>query len=64
MKQSENLYALVTGATSGIGYELAKLFAQDGYNLIIVSPTEDELYRTATDFSAQHGVEVILAKVL
>jgi uncharacterized protein len=59
MKQSENLYALVTGATSGIGYELAKLFAQDGYNLIIVARTEEDLHRTATDFSSQYGVEVI-----
>src|SRR5690349_12805679 len=59
MKQSENLYALVTGATSGIGYELAKLFAQDGYNLIIVARTERDLKQAASEISSQYGVEVI-----
>ena len=30
-------YALVTGASSGIGYQYARLLAERGYNLIIVS---------------------------
>ncbi len=34
---------LITGGSSGIGLELSKLFARDGYNLIIVSKFEEEL---------------------
>lgn len=51
-------YALITGATQGIGYELAKLFAQDGYHLIIVARTEEDLQQRATEFS-QYGIDVI-----
>lgn len=52
-----NKYALITGATSGIGYELAKLFAVDGYNLIIVSRDQLELENKAREFE-QQGIEV------
>lgn len=45
----EKRHALITGATSGIGYELAKLFAKDGYNLILVARNEDNLQQTAKE---------------
>lgn len=51
-------YALITGATSGIGYELAKLFAADKYNLVIVARNEDDLETTATELR-QNQVEVV-----
>ncbi|MGY2132096.1 SDR family NAD(P)-dependent oxidoreductase [Hymenobacter sp. HD11105] len=51
-------FALITGATSGIGYELAKLFAKDGYNLVIVARHRDELDRMATKFSQKYGIDV------
>ncbi len=45
----EKKHALITGATSGIGYELAKLFAKDGYNLVLVARSEENLRHTATE---------------
>lgn len=57
MGENKN-YALITGATKGIGYELAKLFASDGYNLVIVARHIDELKSTAAEFS-QYNVDVI-----
>jgi short-subunit dehydrogenase len=42
-------HALITGATSGIGYELAKLFAKDGYNLVLVARNEENLKQTAAE---------------
>lgn len=52
-------YALVTGATSGIGYELAKLFTQDGYNLIIVGRDQTTLDSTAAALKTQSPVITI-----
>ncbi len=52
-------YALITGASSGIGYELAKLFAQDGYNLVIVARGESaDLDQIASELKSQYNVEV------
>jgi uncharacterized protein len=51
-------YALITGATRGIGYELTKLFAQDGYNLILVARTEEDLQQRVIEFE-QYSVQVI-----
>jgi short-subunit dehydrogenase len=59
MTNNNQQYALVTGATSGIGYELAKLLAQDGFNLVIVARTQSDLEKTASDLSIQYNVNVI-----
>src|SRR4028118_2049750 len=58
MATTTGKYALITGATSGIGYELAKLFAQNGYNLVIVSRGQDGLDKVAEELQ-QQGVEVV-----
>ena len=50
--------ALITGATSGIGRELANCFAKDHYNLVIVARDQQELDQTAAELRQQHGIEV------
>jgi len=50
--------ALVTGASSGIGLELAKCFAADGHDLVLVSRSENELNEIARNFEQQYGIAV------
>jgi short-subunit dehydrogenase len=60
MAKTNNKTALITGGTSGIGYELAKLFAKDGYNLIIVARGEDgKLETVQQELEKEHGVMVM-----
>jgi short-subunit dehydrogenase len=49
---------LITGGTSGIGLELAKLFAADKYNIIVVARDETELENTAAVLKQDYGVQV------
>lgn len=51
--------ALITGASSGIGRELATLFAKDGYNLVLVARSEDKLQELADKFKQQFGTSSI-----
>jgi short-subunit dehydrogenase len=49
-------FAIVTGASTGIGFELAHLAAQDGYDLLIVA--DEPLINAAGADLQQHGVQV------
>lgn len=49
--------ALITGASGGIGYELAKLFARDHHNLVLVARSADKLAQIASELQT-HGVSV------
>jgi len=57
--ENETKYALITGATSGIGKELAKLFAHDGFNLIIVARSEGDLETTKEELESGFGISII-----
>jgi len=56
MKTNKGSFAIVTGASSGIGYELAKLCAKDGFDLLIAAD-QPEIQQAAQDFRAM-GVSV------
>ena len=48
---------LITGASGGIGYELAKLFARDHHDLVLVARRAEKLSQVAAELQA-HGVTV------
>ncbi len=57
--------ALITGASNGIGKELACLFAKDGVDLVLVARSEDKLRQLAAELNRQYGVQVtVIAKNL
>jgi len=49
-------YALITGASSGIGYELAKLFAREKHNVILVARREERLDQITRELEENYKV--------
>src|SRR5579864_7579850 len=52
----ETQTALITGASAGIGRELAKLFAADHYNLVLVARNGTRLAQFADELQQQFGI--------
>lgn len=50
--------ALISGASSGIGYELTQVFALNKYNLILVSRNTEKLSEMANKLSKEHNIRV------
>ncbi|MUG97286.1 SDR family NAD(P)-dependent oxidoreductase [Scytonema sp. UIC 10036] len=50
--------ALITGASSGIGYELVKLFAREGYNLVLIARSGEKLAIIAQEFNQKYSITV------
>jgi uncharacterized protein len=50
-------WALVTGASSGIGKEFARQIAASGINIVLVGRREDLLKEVGIEFSDRYGVE-------
>jgi len=56
-KPGEGQTALVTGASMGIGVDLAECFARDGYDLILTARSEGALTEVANRLAGTHGVK-------
>lgn len=52
--------ALITGASSGIGAELAKVYAKNGYDLVLIARSNEKLDSLKNDLMRVHGVDVLV----
>jgi short-subunit dehydrogenase len=46
---------LITGASAGIGYELSKVFAENGFDLVLVSRNIHKLEHIADELESLYG---------
>lgn len=56
--------AVITGASSGIGYELARKFGENGYDLVVVSDNREKLTNAAETLrqvTGEAGIDVVQA---
>ena len=54
MVQETGKYTVITGASSGIGYEAAKAFAERGKNLVITARRKDRLEMLKQEILGKH----------
>ena len=50
--------ALITGASTGIGYELARLFARNGYDLILISQNQERLSQAVAKLLKTYRISI------
>ena len=50
--------SLITGASGGIGAELARLFASDGFDLVLVARRKEKLIELKNELESAHKIKV------
>jgi short-subunit dehydrogenase len=56
-KGNESGCVLITGASSGIGKEFAKVFAEEGFDLVLLARSRDKLRDLGQELKAMHGIK-------
>ena len=52
--------ALITGASFGIGLELARIFSREGHNLVLVARSADKLRQVASELEKSHSTRSLI----
>ena len=52
-------YCLITGAAGGLGFELAKLFAEKGYSLVMIDKDAENLSKAVQLVKSEFGIEIV-----
>jgi short-subunit dehydrogenase len=60
---SDRKTALITGASFGIGLELARIFARENHNLVVVARSADKLRQLAAELEKAHGTRSLILAV-
>ena len=51
-------YTLITGASSGIGYEMAKIFGKNNHNLILVARDEGKMNSLKQELTSKYNIDI------
>lgn len=57
--KNSNHYVLITGGSKGIGFELAKRFGKNGYNLILVARNQSHLIKAKDFISSFYNIKIL-----
>jgi short-subunit dehydrogenase len=57
------MFTLITGASSGIGYELAHIFAREKYNLVLIARSQDKLLELKRELEKTYAITVFILVV-
>ena len=63
MVKSDGTWALVTGASSGLGVELARSLAAKRSNLVLAARREAPMQELAAELKGRHGVEIVVEAI-
>lgn len=63
MTTTNNLWVLVTGASSGFGEEFARQYAEQGHSLVLVARRMDRLEALAETLRRQYRIDVVVEQV-